>query len=405
MVAAVHPAAARPPAPRWPFVVLLASIAAIGPLSIDMYLPSLPSIARDLHTSAQLTQVSVTLFLAGMAFGQLFYGPASDRLGRRGPILVGFGLYVAASLACTLCQGALTLIGARLLQSLGACAATVTVRAVVRDHFDHQNSARFFSLLALVMGASPILAPMAGALLLGLVGWRGIFGVLAGFGAVLSVAAFRGLPESRSEAVARHARSEHPLRTYAALLRERRVVGYVAAAAFNGSVMFTYLSSSPAVLIGAYGVSPARFGVLVALNAAGLVGGAQLNRLLLRHVSADRVLAGATLAAALAGACMLGGVLTGVGGLFGLLLPLFLAIASGSLIQANALAGALSVDPLRIGSISALFGASSFGAGALAGSIAGALYDGSARPMVATIAVCSAASAVVTRRLALRSAS
>jgi MFS transporter, DHA1 family, multidrug resistance protein len=386
----------------WTLVVLLSAISAIGPLSIDMYLPSLPTIAHDLGASAQATQASVTIFLAGMAFGQLFYGPASDRLGRRLPILVGFCVYVAASLASTLTQGPLTLLAARFAQSLGACAGTVIVRAIVRDHFDHQESARFFSLLALVAGATPILAPLGGALLLNLVGWRGIFGVLTAFGAILALTAFLGLRDSRSESVAQHARSEHPLRSYLAVLRERRVVGYVLAGALNGAVLFTYLSSSPAVLIGVYGVSPAHYGVLVSANAIGLIGGSQLNRLLLRHWGADRVLSAATLGTAAATVLLSLAALTGAAGLAGLLVPLFLAIASVAVIQSNCIAGALAVDPLRAGSISALLGASSFACGALAGSLAGALFDGSSRPMALTITACAIGCGLVVRGLALR---
>lgn len=403
--ALAEPASARSGLrPPWTFVALLAAIGAIGPLSIDMYLPSLPSIAHELRASEEVTQASVTIFLAGMAFGQLFYGPASDRLGRRVPILVGFCVYVAASLASTLTQGPLTLLAARFAQSLGACAGTVIVRAIVRDHFDHQESARFFSLLALVAGATPVLAPLGGALLLNLVGWRGIFGFLTAFGATLTVAALLGLRESRSDAVARHARSEHPLRSYFAVLRERRIVGYVLAGALNGASLFTYLSSSPAVLIGVYGVSPAHYGELVSANAIGLVGGSQLNRLLLRHWGADRVLFAATLGTAAAGVLLCLAALTGAAGLAGLLVPLFLAIASFAVIQANCIAGALSLDPLRAGSISALLGSSSFACGALAGSLAGALFDGSARPMALTIAACAIGCGLAVRGLALRRA-
>jgi len=388
----------------WTFVALLSAIGAIGPLSIDMYLPSLPSIAHDLGASAQVTQESVTIFLAGMALGQLFYGPASDRLGRRMPILIGFCVYVAASLASMLTAGPLTLLAARLAQSLGACAGTVIVRAIVRDHFDHQQSARFLSLLALVTGATPILAPLAGALALGLVGWRGIFGFLTAFGALLTLVAFLGLPESRSETVARHARSEHPLRSYLALLRERRIVGYVLAGALNGATLFTYLSSSPSVLIGVYGMAPGRYSLLVSMNAIGLIGGSQLNRLLLRRWGADRVLSDATLWTAAATALLVAAALTGSGGLAGLLVPLFLTVASMAVIQSNCIAGALSVDPLRAGSISALLGSSSFGCGALAGSLAGALFDGSARPMALTIAACAIGCGFAVRGLALRRA-
>jgi MFS transporter, DHA1 family, multidrug resistance protein len=393
------PSASRP---SWAFVGLLAAITAIGSLSIDMYLPSLPSIAHDLGTSEQVMQASVTIFLAGMACGQLFYGPASDRLGRRLPILLGFSVYVGASLASALAQGPAMFLAARFAQSLGACAGNVVVRAIVRDHFNHQESARFFSLLSLVAGATPVLAPLGGALLLDLVGWRGIFVFLTAFGVTLIAATFLRLRDSRSEAVARRARAEHPLASYVAVLRERRVVGYVLAGALNSAALFTYLSSSPSVLIGVYGVAPTRYSLLVSMNAVGLIGGSQLNRVLLQRWGADRVLWGTTLWTAAVTALLAASALTGAGGLIGLLVPLFLTVASFAVIQANCIAGALSVDPLRAGSISALLGASSFACGALAGTLAGALFDGTARPMALTIMACAVGCGLAVRGLALR---
>jgi MFS transporter, DHA1 family, multidrug resistance protein len=385
----------------WSLVILLSAMSAVGPLSIDMYLPTLPTIARDLATDTQATQASVAIFFAGMALGQLFYGPASDRLGRRPPALFGLALYVAGSIASALAHSVDTLLIARFGQALGACAGSVIGRAIVRDHFNHQESARFFSLLALVTGIAPILAPLAGGFLLVLIGWRGIFGVLAAFGAIVAVAATLRLPESRSDAVRLQARAEHPFRSYWALLREKRVVGYVAAGALNGAALFTYIASAPDVLINMYGVSPTRFGLLVGMNAVGLIGASQLNRALLHHFRADSVLATATVAAAAATVLLVFEAFTRFGGLWGLLVPLFLMISSGSLIQANSMAGALSVDPLRAGSTSALFGACAFAAGALAGGTAGMLHDGTARPMASIIAICSIGCAIALRRLAL----
>lgn len=376
-------------------------MAAVGPLSIDLYLPSLPTIARTLATDASTTQETVAIFFAGMAVGQLFYGPASDRLGRRGPVLAGLAIFVLGSAGSALAPNIGALLLGRLAQALGACSSSVTTRAIVRDRFDHQQSARFFSLLALITGLAPILAPSAGALLLATVGWRGIFAVLGAFGLALWFAILKGLPESRTEAAAVHSRSEHPFRSYATLLRERRVLGYVAAGACNGAMMFTYIASSPSVLIGEYGVSPMLFGLLIGVNAVGLIGASQLNRVLLRRLSADRVLAAATLQAVAVAACLLLVAVGRIGGLPGLLIPLFLIVSSAGLIQANSIAGALSVDPLRAGSTAALFGAGSFGAGALAAALAGGLSDGSARPMAAVICVCAIGCAVSVRRLAL----
>jgi len=275
-----------------------------------------------------------------------------------------------------------------LVQALGGCASMVIARAVVRDHFNHLESARMFSLLALVTGAAPILAPLIGSLLLKFIGWRSIFIVLACFGAAVGLAALFRLRESRSEAIAHQARNEHPLRAYMALFSRRRLVGYLLAGALNGACMFTYIASSSGVLIGIYGLTPTAFGLVFGMNSIGLIAASHLNRRLLRRFSPDQVLAGAAAASTSFALILALFAATGVGGLPGLLAPLFCTIASSSLIQANTLAGALAVDATRVGSAAALFGAGGFGVGALASALAGALQNGSARPMAFVIAAC-----------------
>lgn len=404
----MHRGDGRGQSPRrvsWPVVILLSAMSAIGPLSIDLYLPSLPSIASALATSATAVQATVAVFFAGMAVGQLFYGPASDRFGRRKPLLFGLAIYVMGSGACAGAIGIRALLLGRAAQAVGACATPLIARAIVRDHFDYQQSARFLSLMALIAGAAPILAPSAGALLLPVLGWRGIFAILALFGLLLGATIFALLPESRTEAAARHSRSEHPFKAYAALLRERRLMGYVAAGAFNGAIVFTYIAASPSVLMQTYGAAPRQFGLLFGLNAIGIIGASQLNRMLLRKFSADAVLAAATLISVVVAAGLLSANVARVGGLAAVMAPLFLLVSSGALIQANALAGALSIDPLRAGSCAALFGSFSFGAGALAAMLAGALSDGTARPMALVILVSTLGCAVSLRKLALRRSS
>lgn len=391
----------RAPTP-WGLVWLLSAVSAIGPLSVDMYLPSLPTITRDLGAAPGAVQGTVAVFFAGLAAGQLFYGPASDRFGRRGPMLVGFALYLAATVVCVVTTSVGVLIAARLVQALGACASMVVGRAVVRDHFNHQDSARFLSLLTLISGAAPILAPLIGSVLLTVMGWRAIFGVLAGFGAIVTVAIALWMPESRSQAVALQARNEHPFRAYWQLLSQPRLLGYLLGGGFNSACIFTYIASSPIVLIGVYKVSPTAFGLLFGMNSIGLVAGAQLNRVLLRRYPVDKVLGVSALASLACGLWLVAAAISGIGGLWGVLAPLFLTIAGSSLIQSNTTAGGLSVDPTRSGSASALFGALAFGLGAAAASLAGALADGTARPMALVIAGCMVLCVVALKGLALR---
>ena len=385
----------------WGLVTLLGALTALGPLAIDMYLPSLPTIGAELHASAAQTQSTVATFLAGMAIGQLLYGPASDRFGRKPPILLGLVIYVAASAACMLATSAPMLIGLRFVQALGACSGAVVSRAIVRDRFDHTDTARMLSLMVLIMGLAPVFAPLLGGALLAIGGWRSIFGVMVAFGAALSLAALLRLKESRSAETEAHARSEHPIRAYISLLSQRRLVGYALAGALNGATLFTYISSSPEVLIGGYGISPQAFGWVFGVNGVGFVVASQLNRRLLRRWSPDEVLRGASNSAIVCAVLLTAAAVTGLGERWSVLPLLFLVLGSYSLMQGNTMAGALNIDPRRAGSISALMGAASFATGAVAAWIAGALHDGTPRPMAAVMLVCLIGSAVALRAFAL----
>jgi len=389
------------PAPTpWGLVILLGSLTAFAPMSIDMYLPSLPSIGQALHADAGQTQATVAAFLAGMAIGQFVYGPASDRVGRRAPILVGIAIYVVASVACAASVSAPMLIASRFVQALGGCAGAVVARAVVRDRFSHSETARMLSLLTLVMGLAPILAPLLGGFLLTVGGWRANFWTLAVFGLAVGAATFLRLPESRSEETAAHARSENPLQAYGALLRQKRLIGYALAGALNGATLFTYISASPELLIQTYGVTPAAFGWVFGANAAGIIGGGQVNRYLLRRWTPDEVLSTASLVSVGVGLVLLAAALTGFGGRWSILPLLFALLATYGFMQGNTMAGALNVDPRRAGSISALMGGASFATGALASSAAGLLHDGTPRPMAITMFVALTGSALALRALA-----
>ncbi|HTT01055.1 MAG TPA: multidrug effflux MFS transporter [Steroidobacteraceae bacterium] len=381
-----HPARVLPvPVPR-ALVALLAAMTAIGPLSIDMYLPSLGSISRSLGVPIESVQSSVAIFFVGLAAGQLVYGPLSDRLGRRGPLLFGSAIFVAGSVMSALAVSLPMLLAGRLAQSLGACACVAISRAVIRDALELQESARLFSLLALIGGIAPICAPSIGAALLLVAGWRGIFIVLAVFGSALAVWLWRLLPETRSEATAERARHEHPLRAYLQLLRNPHLLGFLAAGAFNGAAMFTYIAASPSVFIDVYHRTPAQFSLLFGLNSIGLVGASQLNRLLLARYPVATVQRATVVCCLVVASWIALVALTGLGGLPGLATPLFFAISTVSLVQSNALASALAADATRAGSTAALYGAASFAAGALLAWLSGLFYDHTARPMALTIA-------------------
>jgi DHA1 family bicyclomycin/chloramphenicol resistance-like MFS transporter len=347
------------------------------------------------------TQATVAAFLAGMAIGQLIYGPASDRMGRRGPMLFGVVVFVLASIGCAMAQSVDQLLVGRFVQALGACAGGVVVRAVVRDQFSHTETARILSLMMLIMGLAPILAPMLGGVLLGLGGWSWNFWFMAAAGVAIGLAAVLRLKETRSEATAIQASKENPLQSYVAVLSQKRLVGYALCGALNGATLFTYIASSPEVLMGTYKVPVAVFPFAFAMNAVAVIGSSQLNRLALRNLTTDQVLSRASTVSLVVGGLLALAAVTGVGGVWAVLPLLFLLLGSYGFMAGNTTAGALSVDPLRSGATSALLGAASFAFGALASSLAGAFHDGTARPMALVMLAALVGSAVALRTLAL----
>ena len=373
----------------------------MGPLAIDMYLPSLPAIGADLNASTGQTQATVAAFLAGMALGQFFYGPVSDRFGRRPAVLLGIVVFIVASAGCALAASPEQLLLGRFVQALGACAGGVVSRVIVRDQFDHHDTARVLSLLMLVMGLAPILAPLLGGVLLSFGGWRLNFWFMAVFGAILGVAALLRLRETRSHETTLQAQSENPLQAYAALLRQPRLIGYALAGALNGATLFTYIASSPELLIEIYGIPPELYGWVFGLNAVGIIGANQVNRWLLRTRTPDQVLARASIVAFALAAALAFFAVTGLGERWTVLPMLFLVLASYGLMGGNTTAGALSVDPRRGGSASALLGGLSFGAGALASSLTGLFHDGTPRPMALVMFLALGGSMLALRWLAL----
>ncbi|WP_303782500.1 multidrug effflux MFS transporter [Sandarakinorhabdus limnophila] len=367
-------------------ILLLGSLTAFGAVTIALYLPTLPAIARDYGASAAAVQLTLSTFFVGMALGQLFFGPLSDRIGRRPTILIGCAVYVAASLFCALAPTIEALVAGRFFQALGCCAAMVTCRAIVRDRYDHRDSARIFSLLMLVLAIAPLLAPTVGGWIAAAAGWHAVFYAFVAVGVAISAAVGLRLDESRSAATAQAARGQDVMSAYARLLGHKRLIGYLLVGAANGATLFSYIAASPDLVVNSWGFSESQFGLVFAAIAVGVVGSSQVNRQLLKHRSPDAILAWATLGAAAAGVALW------LVALFDAPVPVvlaavFVALSSNGLIAANASAGALNVDPLRAGAISGLMGGINFGMGAAASALAAAMYDGTARPLAANVAV------------------
>ncbi|MFO1423820.1 MAG: Bcr/CflA family multidrug efflux MFS transporter [Candidatus Competibacteraceae bacterium] len=368
--------------------MVLGALMAFAPMSIDMYLPGLPTIAAEFGVETAAAQYTLASFFIGLALGQAVHGPLADRYGRKPPLYAGLMLYTIASVGCALASDIVTLTALRFAQAVGGCAGLVIARAVVRDCFDAHTSARVFSLLMLVMGLAPILAPLAGGWILKLAGWRVIFVVLALFGLTCLVAAWRCLPETRPADTVASASVGAALRVYLDLMRDGRFMGYVLSGGLAHAGMFAYITGSPHVFIEVYGIPAQNFGWLFGLNALGLIASSQINRRLLLHRSADTILRRANRSTALLGLGLLAVAAGGWGGLPVLLVPLFGYSVSLGFTAPNAMANALARQGARAGSASALIGALQFGVATASSALVGLIGHGSALPMATVIAGC-----------------
>jgi DHA1 family bicyclomycin/chloramphenicol resistance-like MFS transporter len=384
----------------WGLVLLLGSLTALGPLAIDMYLPSLPAISRSLHASPGAVSVTLAAFFLGLGLGQLIYGPMSDRVGRRGPLLVGVALYLIGAALCAMAPNIWLLVAARFLEAMGGSAGQVVARAAVRDRFGHQMAARVLSLLMLVLGLAPIVAPIFGGYLLLVADWRAIFWFQAIVAAAVMISTMVFLQESRGLAERAEARGESPLRTFGYLLSHPRVIGFTLSGAFNSGAFFSWIALSSYLLIEVYGITPANFGWWFGANAAGFIGMGQVNAHLLRWWTPEEILMRARLASIGLAAILVVDAFTGFGGMLGVIIPLYLTLGSFGLVGPNTQAAAMNVDPGRAGAISSVTGFATFAVGAVISAIGGYLHDGTARPLAALIMVMILASSVALYALA-----
>ncbi len=373
---------------------LLATLMAFAPMSIDMYLPSFPSLMQSLKADASSVQLTLSAFLFGFGIAPLFYGPIADRFGRRPTLIVSSALYIGASLACALVNDVDHLIVARFLQALAAGGGPVVVRAIIRDLYDRNDAARMMSVMMVVVGVAPMLAPLIGGYVLVAFGWRAIFAILTGFGLVCLLLSTGVLRETLHQDNRRSLALGSALGGYWTLLRNRRYMGYVLTSSLLFAGMFAYLSGSPFVFIQVYHVPDQYYGLLFAINVMGMIGTATINSRLVRAHGPQKLLRAGIVVILVSFCAQLAVGLTGWGGLPALIAALFPMFCAMSLIAPNATACALQDFPHMAGTASALSGCLQFGVGAFSGALVGALYDGTALPMIAVIACCALACAL-----------
>ncbi|WP_233161448.1 MULTISPECIES: Bcr/CflA family multidrug efflux MFS transporter [unclassified Achromobacter] len=373
--------------PGW--LILMGALTAIGPFSIDLYLPAFPAIAAGLQVSQGDVERTMAAYLVGLAGAQIFYGPLADRYGRKPPLLVGLAIYVVASLGCALSSDIASLTAWRAAQALGGAAGIVIPRAVIRDHYETQEAARAMSLLLLIMGLAPILAPLIGGQLLLITGWRGVFGLMLATGVILMAAILLNMRESLPPERVVPLNWRTIASNYNALVRHRGFMAHSLAGGFGQAGMFAYIVGSPRVFIDIYHVDPQHYGLLFGLNAMGLILGSQVSARLLRRLTpqtlqrrALRTLALASLAALL---ITLAGWMT---------LPLLMAcligyMSSQGFVNPNSAALALSDQRKRLGAASALMGTLQLSCGALAGLFVSLWQSDTPLPLTTVLAVCA----------------
>ncbi|RBY76674.1 Bcr/CflA family drug resistance efflux transporter [Blastococcus sp. TF02-09] len=358
--------------------LVLGAFVAIGPLTIDMYLPALPTIERELETTSAAVQLTLTGTLIGLALGQLVLGPLSDALGRTRPLLAGTALHVLASLLVVIAPNLAVLGALRVLQGVGTAAGAVVAIAIVRDLYDGRAAATMLSRLFLVLGAAPVLAPTIGGEMLRWTSWRGIFVLLAVYGVVMVAVGARLLPETLPPERRRSSGIAGTLRGYRGLLRDRAYVGLVLVAGLTMAGLFSYVAGSAFVYQGEFGLDEQQFGLLFGAGAFWLIAATQLNPVLLRRWSPAQVLVSGTAAGAVAGAVLVALAVTTTGGLWGVALSLWAVLAACGLALPNAPALALSRHGDAAGTAAALLGAVQFGVGALVSPVVGLLGDDAA---------------------------
>lgn len=383
------------------YAIVLGLLAGMGPFAIDTYLPALPTMAADLGTSMAAAQASLIAFFAAVGVCQVFYGPISDSLGRRGPLYFGLAVFVVGSIGCSLSSNIETLIAFRILQGVGACAGMVISRAIVRDLHTGVDAARLMSLIMLVFSVSPILAPLSGSALIAISGWRSIFIAISLIGVIGFVLVFFALPETRPKEKRIEAGMSSALNGYLRLLHDSHYLGIVLVGGFALSTFYIFLGNSSFVYIEHFGLTPTEFSLAFAINAVGFIGAAQFSSTLARRFGFGQVIRSATLVFALVAVSLAGVTAMGIDRVEVLIVMLSLGYSCLGLIVPTSAVLALDAHGEIAGMASAMMGTIHmlFGAGVI--TLINLFSDGTSLPMVSAIAFC-AVCALISSQIVIR---
>ena len=374
---------------RSSLILILGLLSAIGPFSIDMYLPGFPTIAADLHTTVDYVSYSLSSFFIGICAGQLICGPLLDRFGRKRPLYVGLIIYIAASLGCAMSNSVELLIGFRFLQALGGCVGMVAPGAIVRDMFPVNENAKIFSLLILILGVSPIIAPTVGSYLIIAFGWHFVFIVLAIITALLLIVVIFLLPESKQPDPSMSLKPRPILNNFLFVLKQPQFFTYAFAGAIAAAGLFAYLAGSPFVFMNIFKVSEQHYGWIFGLIAAGLITSSQLNNVLLRKYDSAQIIKTVLWAQTAIGLLLFTGSAFDLLNLYSATGLMFLFLSCQGFSFPNSSALSLAPFTKEAGSASALMGAMQMGFGALASALVGFISNGTTLPMTGVMAGCA----------------
>ncbi|MBF4472033.1 MULTISPECIES: multidrug effflux MFS transporter [Flavobacterium] len=364
-------------------ILILGSMTALGPFSIDMYLPSFSGIAKDLHTSVTLVSESLSSYFIGISFGQLLYGPLLDRFGRKKPLFIGLLVYILASLGCAVVADIHVFIGLRFIQAVGSCAATVAAVAMVRDLFPVKEIPNVLSKLMLVLGLSPMLAPTIGSYVTTYYGWHPIFYILMFLGTFVLIASQLGLPDSHKPDPDISLKPKPIIANFVSIIKVPQFYTYALTGSIAFSGLFTYVAASPILFMDILKVDATVYGWIFAFMSVSFIGSSQLNSILLRRFSSEQMIFGALTVQITISVIFLILAINDDLGLYGTMTLLFLFLACLGISNPNTAGLTLAPFAKNTGSASALMGATQLGIGALSSFAVGIFVKDSMVPMVA----------------------